>query len=163
MDDVKLALMPWSLEMSHDNANDSADQMRRAMLRLPLHDSITEAQVDALVETFYRRIWSDDRLGPIFAAHVTDRPKHLATMKRFWSSVLLKTGDYKGRPVPAHVKLTEVVETDFPRWLAFFRVSVSETFDPAAAPLVVAAAERIAQSLWFAMFGSHLSRPPTFA
>jgi hemoglobin len=156
---VKPALKNRRPTLSHD---DAADQMRRAMLRLPLHDSITEAHVDALVETFYSRIWVDERLGPIFAAHITDRPKHLATMKRFWSSVLLKTGDYKGRPVPTHMRLTEVVDTDFPRWLAYFRAAASETFDAAAAPLVIDAAERIAQSLWFAMFGSHLSNPPKF-
>jgi hemoglobin len=128
------------------------DNDRRAAARLPLHASITEAQIDALVETFYTAIWRDPRLGPIFAAHVTDRPKHLATMKAFWSSVLLKTSAYRGRPVPAHVRLTGVEDTDFPRWLAHFRIAAEQVFAPEAAPVVVAAAERIAQSLWTAMF-----------
>jgi hemoglobin len=48
--------------------------------RRPLHPSITELQIDALVETFYAAIWADQRLGPIFAAHIADREKHLETM-----------------------------------------------------------------------------------
>jgi hemoglobin len=115
--------------------------------RTPVHPSITEAQIDALVETFYSAIWSDDRLGPIFSAHITDRPVHLATMKRFWSSVLLHTSTYKGRPVPAHAKLTGVVESDFPRWLDHFHYAAQNVFEPDAAVLVDAAAKRIAESL----------------
>jgi hemoglobin len=128
--------------------------------RPPVHPSITEAQIDALVETFYSAIWSDDRLGPIFSAHITDRPVHLATMKRFWSSVLLHTGVYKGRPVPVHVKLTGVVESDFPRWLDHFRHAAQDVFEPDAAVPVDAAAKRIAKSLWFAMFDGALTKPP---
>jgi hemoglobin len=135
--------------VSHD---DEPDRIFPARARQPLHASITEAHIAMLVDIFYRAIWADPRLGPIFSAHVTDRPKHLDTMRRFWSSVLLKTAAYKGRPVPAHMKLTEVTEMDFPRWLALFRTAAHDTFEPDAAVLVIEAAERIAQSLWFAMF-----------
>jgi hemoglobin len=137
---------------------DDPDRIRPATALLPVHPSITAEQIDAMVEAFYRQIWADDRLGPIFAAHISDRAKHLQTMKDFWSSVLLKTPSYRGRPVPAHMRLTEAVETDFPRWLAFFGDAAREAFDPDAAPLVIAAAERIARSLWMAMFAGPTSR-----
>lgn len=120
--------------------------------RAPAHPEITEEQIGALVDRFYERIWTDPRLGPIFAAHIADRDGHLATMKRFWSSVLLKTGTYKGRPVPAHTKLTEVQDADFAIWLGLFREACAQTFAPDPAAVVIRSAETIARSLWLAMF-----------
>lgn len=119
--------------------------------RAPAHPAITEAHIGALVDTFYDAVWSDARLGPIFSGRIADRDAHLATMKLFWSSVLLKSGTYHGRPVPAHIKLSEVQEHDFPRWLALFREACHRTFDPEPAAVVIQAAESIARSLWLAM------------
>ncbi|MEL6372931.1 MAG: group III truncated hemoglobin [Pseudomonadota bacterium] len=127
---------------------------REAGFRAPAHASITEAQIAALVDTFYDQVWSDPRLGPIFSAHIDDRPAHLATMKRFWSSVLLKTGTYKGRPVPAHIKLAEVQDGDFEIWLGLFREACEKTFAPEPAAVVICTAKTIARSLWLAMFPS---------
>lgn len=129
--------------------------------RTPVHASITEEQISDLVDGFYARVWADDRLGPIFSARLeSKRDEHLAKMKMFWSSVLLRTGAYKGRPVPAHVQLTEVCTDDFQIWLGLFRPVARDVFSPAAAPLVIEAAERIATSLWLAMFGTPFSNPP---
>lgn len=130
--------------------------------RRPVHSSITEQHVDALVETFYSSVWADERLGPIFEAHIVDRAAHLATMKRFWSSVLLRSGAYKGKPVPAHVKLSGVVESDFPRWLEHFHHATRSVFEPEAADLVDAAAKNIAESLWLAMFGGVATGRPNW-
>jgi truncated hemoglobin YjbI len=41
-------------------------------------------------------------------------------------SVVLKTGCYEGRPVPAHLKLKTVVEDDFAIWLGLFRATARE-------------------------------------
>ena len=74
--------------------------------RLPAHPSITPGQISDLVERFYGRVRNDERLGPIFEARVQGEwGPHLAKMKGFWRSVLLKTGEYKGRPVPVHVRI----------------------------------------------------------
>lgn len=129
--------------------------------RTPLHPTITRDQIDVLVETFYADVWADARLGPIFTARIADRPRHLATMKSFWESVLLHTGSYRGRPMPAHMKLKEVVEGDFTIWLGHFERAVTRVFEPDARPLVIATAERIARSFWIGMFGG-LSGRPTF-
>lgn len=132
-------------------------QMRRA----PAHADIDAETIDRLVEEFYGRIRRHARLGPIFEARLAGRwPEHLAIMKRFWSSVLLKTGSYKGQPVPVHQKLSEVVSEDFELWLGEFRQVCREIFSPGAARAVIEAGERIAQSLWFARFGFAGSEPP---
>lgn len=145
----------------HDDIGDDTDlDARPAIVREPVHPSISHAQISELVDRFYDAIWSHPVLGPIFTRRVEDRAAHLDRMKRFWSSVLLRTGAYKGRPVPAHVRLGEVRSEDFALWLSVFRPVARDVFAPEAAPLVIAAAERIATSLWLAMFGTPFNRAP---
>lgn len=140
------------------------DTIRPTIKREPLHASIDAKQISALVDTFYARIRADDRLGPVFAGRVGDdwRP-HLDKMKAFWRSVLLKTGEYKGKPVPAHFKMKEVQSDDFRIWLELFQKTAVEVFDEReAADLTLAQARRIAQSLWLAMFATPFDSPPDF-
>ena len=121
----------------------------------PLHAAITQENISRLVDEFYDRVFADARIGPIFLKHIgEDRSAHMLTMKQFWSSVLLKTRSYAGQPVPVHLKLTEVRREDFAIWLGHFRETAREIFEPEAAAIVIASAERIAESLKLAMFGS---------
>ncbi len=100
-------------------------------------------------------------LGPVFDEKLQGRwDEHLVKMKSFWRSVLLKTGEYKGQPMPAHVRLKTAVSEDFQIWLGLFRDTAFECFDAEAAPLVIEVAERIAQSFWLGMFGTPFSSPP---
>ncbi|WP_348639529.1 group III truncated hemoglobin [Mesorhizobium sp. M1D.F.Ca.ET.043.01.1.1] len=73
-------------------------------------------------------------------------------MTDFWCSVILKSGVYQGRPVPAHLKLEDLTEADFEIWLALFRETAAELFAPKTAAVFVERAERIAASLKLAMF-----------
>ena len=73
-------------------------------------------------------------------------------MTDFRCSVVLKTGGYGGRPVPAHLKLKTVVEDDFAIWLGLFRATARELCEPDVATVFIDRAERIAQSLKLAMF-----------
>lgn len=132
--------------------------------RRPVHDSITAEQISDLVETFYARVQQDARLAPIFEKHITGvwRP-HLEKMKSFWRSVLLRTAEYNGRPVPAHVKIGPLDREDFRTWLGLFRETVDEVFEPGARGHVVDAAERIATSLWLATNGDLLAKPPEWS
>lgn len=131
--------------------------------RTPVHPSITEQQISDLVELFYLRVQKDQRLGPVFKGRLDGRwPEHLTKMKDFWSSVLLRTGRFKGKPMPAHMQLTEAQSEDFRIWLSIFRPTAQEIFEPEAVPFVVEAAERIAQSLWMAMFGSPFDAIPNW-
>src|SRR3546814_14957613 len=81
--------------------------------------------------------WSADvcssvLLGPIFARVLGDGgwDAHLAKMCDFWSSVLLMTGRYAGRPMPAHVRIDTgddgksgagLDATHFARWSGLFK------------------------------------------
>ncbi|WP_346899908.1 group III truncated hemoglobin [uncultured Roseibium sp.] len=138
--------------------------IRPAVRRQPAHPSIDSAQISALVDTFYGRIREDERLGPVFDGRLGGRwDPHLGKMKAFWRSVLLKTGEYKGQPVPTHYKLKEVVSDDYRIWLELFRETAFEVFeDEEAARIVIRQAEKIAQSLWMATIASPFDKVPGF-
>ncbi|MBD1546129.1 group III truncated hemoglobin [Roseibium aggregatum] len=138
--------------------------IRPAVRRQPAHPSIDSKQISALVDTFYGRIQEDDRLGPVFDGRLNGRwEPHLEKMKAFWRSVLLKTGEYKGQPVPTHTKLKEVVSDDYRIWLELFRETAFDVFkDEAAARIVIRQAEKIAESLWMATIASPFDRVPDF-
>ncbi len=81
---------------------------------------VTEDQIATLVDTFYARVREDDLIGPIFEEHVGDWDAHLAKMKRFWSSAILRTGTYSGRPFEAHRKIPGLAQRHFDRWHSIF-------------------------------------------
>ena len=119
----------------------------------------TDAQIEDLISTFYARIRKDPELGPIFERVIGDDwGPHLKTMCDFWSSVMNTTGRYKGRPIPAHVKLTGIEPRHFARWLALFGETADELFEPALAQAFLARAEKIAASLMLG-FAFHAEKP----
>lgn len=107
---------------------------------------IDEAMIERLVHAFYARVRSDEILGPIFAARVTDWTPHLEQMCAFWSSVMLKSGRYHGQPMAKHV-LLPVEGTHFGRWLMLFEQTAQELLPPPAAGHFLQRAQQIAGSL----------------
>ena len=108
-------------------------------------DNITESEISTLVDTFYAKVRLDSDIGPIFNAIVGDWPHHLATLKDFWSTVLLTTGRYKGDPMMTHLQLPLDPE-HFSRWLALFAETANEVLPPEHAATVIEKSHRIAQN-----------------
>ncbi|QHS51516.1 group III truncated hemoglobin [Edaphobacter sp. 12200R-103] len=107
----------------------------------------TEAEISNLVETFYDKVRRDPDIGPIFNAIVGDWPHHLATLKDFWSTLLLTTGRYKGDPMMTHLQLQLPLDPQhFERWLTLFAETANEVLPPAAAELAIRKSHRIAQN-----------------
>ena len=124
-------------------------EARPRVHRKSLHPAITAERISRLVDEFYAQVRDNPRLSPIFAAHISgDWGTHLQKMKSFWRSVLLKSGEYKGRPVPVHLKIVEIETADFEEWLRLFCATSQSIFEAEAAELVNEAATRIATSLW---------------
>ena len=113
---------------------------------------ISEDSIKNLVDTFYGKVRADEQLGPIFNRAISDWGPHLATMYRFWSSVMLSSGQYKGNPVAAHVRLDGMQPHLFERWLKLFSESCDELFGQAEADAFREKAARIAESLKLALF-----------
>ncbi|MCB1520063.1 MAG: group III truncated hemoglobin [Hyphomicrobiaceae bacterium] len=107
---------------------------------------INEGMIERLVHAFYDKVRSDDVLGPIFAARIADWTPHLERMCNFWSSVVLMTGRYHGRPMPKHAPLP-IDANHFDHWLRLFEATAEETCPAAAAELFIDRARRIAESL----------------
>jgi len=114
------------------------------------HPSIDPASIERLVATFYGRAREDAAIGPIFAEAVHDWDHHITQIAAFWSSVILKTGGYEGRPMPPHLKLALKAE-HFDRWLELFEQTAREIFPPEAAIIFIDRARRIADSFEMAI------------
>lgn len=141
----------------------SAQERREELRDQAAALGIDEAYISTLVDTFYTRVRAHPLLGPVFDVAISDWGPHLETMKDFWSSVALGTGRYSGRPVPAHAKHRHIQQYHFNLWLALFEQTLRDTAaTPEAAAFFLERANRIAQSLQFALFGLNdlpLNRP----
>jgi hemoglobin len=114
---------------------------------------ISEEGIDRLVDCFYAKIRVDPDLGPIFERVVRGKwEPHLATMRNFWSSVMLTSGRYKGAPVPAHLRIKAIQPPMFDRWLRLFGETCDELFEDEVAEAFRVKAARIAESLKLALF-----------
>jgi hemoglobin len=110
--------------------------------------AFTEENLRTLIETFYGRVRGDELIGPVFNRAVHDWPEHLAKLQAFWSSILLKTGRYQGRPMPAHIRHADSIsEASFERWLQLWGETADQLFAPPAAAALKDKAGRIAESL----------------
>lgn len=98
-----------------------------------------------LVHAFYDRARADPMLAPVFA-RITDWPNHLERMCAFWSSMLLATSRYDGRPMPAHAPLP-IGASHFDQWLALFADTARDVCPPNAAALFAARARIIGNTL----------------
>lgn len=120
----------------------------------PMETEISEATIERIVRGFYAKIRLDPDLSPIFERVVQDNwEPHLLKMMDFWSSVMLKTNRYHGRPMPKHIALTEVRPAHFDRWLVLFRENAREVCTEDTANRFIERAELIAESFKLGMFG----------
>ena len=116
-------------------------------------DHISDSGIECLVDEFYKKIRLDQQLAPIFNRTIAgDWDPHLATMRDFWSSVMMTAGRYKGNPVAKHLKLDGMEAHLFDRWLALFAETCNDLFEDTVAKAFIAKAERIAASLKIALF-----------
>ena len=106
---------------------------------------LDEAMVAAVVSAFYAKARRDDVLGPVFNRVVAADhwPEHIQTITDFWSSMLLGTRRYMGRPMPKHIAIPELRDAHFQRWLTLFRATAEELCPPHIAAMFVDRAERI--------------------
>lgn len=123
---------------------DPADRLYPSGRLVPV--DLSEATVAAVVTLFYARARRDELIGPIFNRIIPEAawPHHLETITAFWSSMLLGTRSYNGRPMPKHLGIPDLADPHFVRWLTLFRATVEELCTPDTAALFVERAERIA-------------------
>jgi hemoglobin len=132
------------------------------MTEAPDHD-LTEDAIRTLVDQFYAKVRQGAELSPVFARAIPDDawPNHLAVITDFWSSVMLRTGRYRGNPLAAHQRVAGINAELFDRWLALWRETAHELFQREAAEALSAKAILIADSLKAGLFFTPGGRAPT--
>lgn len=108
----------------------------------------TREEIQQLVDDFYGQIRVHEVLGPIFNRHITDWPTHLNRMVNFWSSILLKSGDYSGSPMMKHAALPELSAELFDQWLVLFEKTCAQQPNRELGEMAWKFSQRIARSLW---------------
>ncbi len=98
-------------------------------------DIETRADIDALMQAFYKQAMKDEVIGYIFTEVARlDLEKHLPIIGDFWDSILLGARNYQksGRnPMLVHGELnlkTPLEAHHFKRWLEVFSATVDEMF-----------------------------------
>ena len=116
-------------------------------------DQISEEAIKRLVDEFYTKVRADPELAPVFNRAIPgDWGPHLSTMYDFWSSVMLKSGRYRGNPVAVHLRVGGMELRLFDRWLELFGETCDEIFTEDLAGAFRERAARIAESLKLALF-----------
>ena len=113
-------------------------------------DSLTIEEIERLVDSFYDRVQVDPVLGPIFNPAVHDWAEHKRTLVKFWSSVALRAGTYRGNPMAAH-RPHPIRTEHFDHWLGLWRSTADEVLSPPHAALFAEYAGRIARSLRYGL------------
>ena len=118
---------------------------------------IDETFVGELVEQFYRKVRIDPDLGPVFERVIKNNwDPHLAKMKLFWESVILRSGDYKGKPMKVHRKVIGGEPEHFAIWLRLFEETLNEIAPSEEAKAqFLERARFMAPRLKLAMFGEN--------
>lgn len=111
-------------------------------------DQLNEQMIRAVVEQFYADARNDPIIGPVFNRVIAPEawPHHIDLITDFWSSMLLGTGRYAGRPMPKHMAIPELSDAHFMRWLALFRRTAETLCPPEIAQLFIERSERIGNS-----------------
>ena len=116
-----------------------------------LPDITSREDIEAMVTEFYRAIFADELLGPIFidVAHVNIEA-HLPTMFDFWETLLLRANKYRRSPMPPHAAVHSMEELRpelFARWLSLWDRTVDARHAGTTAEAAKNAAHHIAQNM----------------
>ncbi|WP_316810129.1 group III truncated hemoglobin [Pedobacter heparinus] len=84
--------------------------------------------IELFVDSFYDKVQSDELIGPIFNAVITDWQPHLEKMYNFWNAALFGVPGFKGNPFARHAPLSLEKEY-FERWLLLFKQTIDTYFE----------------------------------
>lgn len=97
-----------------------------------MNDITTTADIQLLVDEFYKKVITDPVIGFIFTDVVQlSWQKHIPVMYSFWGSMLLGTNTYQGNPMVKHMELDKLITLTpehFARWLQLWVTTVHQLF-----------------------------------
>ncbi len=97
-----------------------------------MHDIETSADIQFLVENFYKKTVADPEIGFIFTDIArTDFAHHMPIMVAFWEFLLLGKDGFRGNMMEAHSNLNQKIpltEAHFERWLTLWNENLDAHF-----------------------------------
>lgn len=144
------------------------EEQDEAVLRLPLTTAdsagrngetvsssrgVTREMIAHVVDDFYTMCRADPMVGPVFNARIHDWDAHLATIRSFWASALLRSGEYSGRPLQAHLGIDTLEPRHFSVWLRLFREAVQRNCPKEAEAAFMDAAGMMAKHMMTVIAG----------
>jgi hemoglobin len=114
---------------------------------LPPKFDVTRDDITRVVGAFYELVRQHPGLGPVFAVHVDDWPKHEAKIVDFWANAILHERSYSANPLKVHRDAGNVRPGMFETWLALFDLTLREELREDQAVAWSALAHRIGRSL----------------
>ena len=125
---------------------------------------VTRADIEALLPHFYAAVRANERLGPIFHAHVgtsdAEWTPHLTKIGNFWANVMLRERAYHGNPMQAHLCIPEIRTEDFDIWLGLFDRAAQDVLPSEKAAAFSTLAHRIGRSLAMGIAQARSGGPP---
>jgi hemoglobin len=121
---------------------------RFLMKETKMKDIETRADIELLLEEFYKIAISDSEIGHHFDG--LDLAAHMPVIVDFWEKVLFGRQIYFGNPLFVHQKLHEkhpLTLEHFQRWVAIFSATIDENFAGEMAENAKLRAKMIAHSL----------------
>jgi len=90
--------------------------------------------VQLLVTEFYKKIRTDELLGPIFNKAILDWPQHHEQLTDFWESQLFFVAKFKGNPVLKHIQVDaqnkySIAALHFGVWLNYWFETLDALFE----------------------------------
>lgn len=131
--------------------------MNKKLLKPKKQDITNRADIQILVRKFYKKIRSEDTLGPIFNRTIKNWPAHLDHITDFWESSLFITKGYQGNPVTAHQKLDQqennsIEMNHFGIWINLWIATINELYEGPIADLAIRRARNMASILYIKIF-----------
>ena len=108
---------------------------------------VTREMIAVVVDDFYAKCRMDPTVGPVFNARIHDWDAHLETIRGFWASALLRTGEYAGRPLHAHLGIENLEPKHFSVWLRLFKETLQKHCPPQAEAAFMDAAGMMARHM----------------
>ncbi|MCB0429869.1 MAG: group III truncated hemoglobin [Flavobacteriales bacterium] len=110
-------------------------------------DIETRKDIEILVDAFYKKVITDERIGDFFTKVVKlDWNLHIPIMYDFWESMLLKHTVYNGNPMIKHIDLNRkkaLKPEHFECWFALWEETVNEHFHGEKAGEAISKARQI--------------------
>lgn len=117
------------------------------MAPLPPKFDVTRDEIARVVAAFYEMVRQHPGLGPVFAVHIEDWPKHEAKIVNFWANAILYERSYDGNPLKVHREAGNVRPGMFDAWLGLFDLTLRSELRADQAAAWSALAHRIGRSL----------------